>query len=74
MLAPSPIRRVQLRLFAALWPIAAWTLYFLALLAGPGVWWPLHVWAGTVLMTGAEGWLLSHLVVPGGSMTGSRRG
>jgi hypothetical protein len=73
-LAPSPTRPVQLRLFAALWPAVAWSLYFLALLAGPGIWWPLHVWTGTVLIAGAEGWLLSHLVAPGDPAAGRGRG
>ncbi len=29
-----------------------------------GVWWPVHLWAGTPLVAGLTGWLLSLLAVP----------
>jgi hypothetical protein len=74
LLRPSPASPVRLRVFAALWPAAAYAVYFLELLATGGVWWPLHVWTGTVLIAGAEGWLLSFLVLPGGRVAGSHHG
>jgi hypothetical protein len=65
-LGPSPTRPLRLRLFATLWPAAVYLVYFLELLGDRGVWWPLHVWTGSILIAATEGWLLSYLVVPGG--------
>jgi hypothetical protein len=28
------------------------------------VWWPTHVWTGTIMLAAVEGWLISHLVAP----------
>jgi hypothetical protein len=66
LLSPSTTRPWRLRVFAALWPATAFALYFLWVLATWGIWWPVHLWTGTVLMAGAAGWLLSHLLVPAG--------
>jgi hypothetical protein len=69
-LRASPRRRGRFLLFATLWPGAAYTAYFLALVATRGVWWPTHVWAGAILLAAAEGWLIGILVLPGATTSG----
>jgi len=73
-LDPSPARPARLRLFAAIWPGAVYVVYFVELLARSGVWWPLHVWTGSVLIAAAEGWLISYLIVPEGRAVRADRG
>jgi hypothetical protein len=60
----GPGRPDRLRLFAATWTAGAYVLYFAELLASRGVWWPTHVWTGTIMLAAVEGWLISYLVVP----------
>ena len=62
-LRPSPRGRRRFLAFAALWPAAAYTAYFAALVATRGVWWPTHVWTGAILLVAAEGWLIGLLVL-----------
>ncbi|SRR5712691_5597348 len=35
----------------------------LALLLLGGVWWPIHLWAGGIVLAGITGWLISYLIV-----------
>lgn len=65
-LRASPERPGRLRLFAALLPAGIYTVYFLELLASRGVWWPVHLWTGAIMLAAAEGWLISYLVLPPG--------
>ena len=65
VLRASPRSRRRFLAFAALWPAAAYTTYFAALVAARGVWWPTHVWTGAILLAAAEGWLIGLLVLPG---------
>ena len=64
-LRPSAARRAAFRLFAFAVPTILYGLYFLALwLRGGGVWWSIHLWAGSIGMAGVVGLLMSFLVVP----------
>jgi len=63
-LKPSVTRPVALRLFALAVPTLFYLLYFLALRLRGGIWWPVHVWAGTTVLAGIVGWMLSYLLVP----------
>jgi hypothetical protein len=63
-LKPSASRVRALRLFAAGVPLIWYGVYFLALHLTHGVWWSVHVWAGTIAVAGLAGWLVSSLVVP----------
>jgi hypothetical protein len=63
-LRAAPASRRRFLTFAALWPAAAYTAYFAALVATRGVWWPTHVWTGAILLAAAEGWLIGLLVLP----------
>ncbi|MEA2671968.1 MAG: hypothetical protein QOG45_2188 [Chloroflexota bacterium] len=60
----GPGRVGRMRLFAAAWAAGVYILYFAELLASRGVWWPTHVWTGTIMLAAVEGWLISHLVAP----------
>jgi hypothetical protein len=60
----GPGRPGRLRLFAATWTAGVYILYFVDLLASRGVWWPTHVWTGTIMLAAVEGWLISYLVAP----------
>lgn len=64
LLDPSPERPTQLRLFAFAVPAVLYALYFLALLLTGGLWWSIHLWAGSIALAGVVGWLLSYLVAP----------
>jgi hypothetical protein len=63
-LRPSPIRTRELRIFAFAFPTLLWALYFAVLIKAGGVWWPVHLVAGSPLLAGVTGVLVSLLVVP----------
>jgi hypothetical protein len=63
-LKPSVSRVRALRLFAAGVPLPWSGEYVLALHLTHGIWWTVHVWAGTIVVAGLVGWLVSYLVVP----------
>jgi hypothetical protein len=63
LLRPSVDRPVAFRIFAVATPIAWWGLYFLALQAGGGIRWTVHLWTGAVAIAGITGLLLSLLVL-----------
>lgn len=60
--ASSPAR---FRLFAFLFPVPLYSLYFAGIEAVDGIWWQVHVWVGSVIAAALTGWLLSFLVWPG---------
>jgi hypothetical protein len=68
----APERRRRFLVFAAAWPGAAYTAYFVALVATRGVWWPTHVWTGAILLSATEGWLIGLLVLSGASIAAPR--
>ena len=73
-LQPSVQRPGAWRLFAAVVPVLLTTLHFAALGLTVGVWWSVHLWAGTIVLTGLVGLLVSLLLVlppwPGNSQDG----
>jgi hypothetical protein len=63
-LQPAVLRPGQVRLFATLVPVVLYSLYFLTLAFLGGVWWPIPLWTGAIVLTGIVGWLVSYLIVP----------
>ena len=63
-LAPSVERAGRLRAVAFAIPATYFALYFLGIAMTRGVWWSTPLWSGTIVMSGAVGWLASWLVVP----------
>jgi hypothetical protein len=64
---PSSTRIGRLRIFAFAVPAVFAALYFAAIGFTRGIWWPGHVWSGTILITGVGGVLVSFLAfTPGG--------
>jgi hypothetical protein len=63
-LEPNVQRPQRLRLWSALIPVVLYSLYFVALLMLGGIWWPIHLWAGSIGLAGLTGWLMSYLVAP----------
>jgi hypothetical protein len=60
-LRPSFDRPQALRLFAAAVPVVTYASYFGVLLATSGVWWTIHLWAGTLFLAGVVGYLMAVL-------------
>lgn len=64
-LRPSKDRPGMFHWFGFLMPVCLFTLYFLALfIFGGGVSWTVHMWAGTIFLSGVAGLLLSYAVLP----------
>jgi hypothetical protein len=64
-LMPSADRPAAFHWFAFLMPVVLYGLYFLALfIFGGGVWWTVHMWVGSIFMSGVVGLLLSYAVLP----------
>jgi hypothetical protein len=63
LLKPEPARVGVMRLFAAGLPILLYASYFVVLIIGGGIWWPPTIWAGSLLVAGAVGLLVSYVVV-----------
>ncbi|MEO8971037.1 MAG: hypothetical protein ABI406_05470 [Ktedonobacteraceae bacterium] len=63
-LKPTVERREALRFFAFLAPVTIQTVYFLGLLAIHGIAWSVHLWIGSIFMSGVIGFQLSYLLVP----------
>ena len=54
----------QFRLFAFAVPVIAYSIYFVALLVLQTIAWSIHLWAGSIVLAGIIGWLISYLFVP----------
>lgn len=65
-LAPSPTRPMALRVFAFVFPVLLSGFYLVALELTQGVWWAIHLSAGSIVTSGGIGLLLSYLTVPPG--------
>jgi len=64
-LAPSADHPAAFRWFAFLMPVVLYALYYLALfIFGGGVWWSVHMWTGSIFMSGVVGLLLSYAILP----------
>ena len=63
-LQPSVQRPGAWRLFATVVPVLLTTLHFGVLGITVGVWWSVHLWAGSIVLMGLVGLLVSMLLVP----------
>ena len=63
-LKPSAERVTALRLFAIQVPVVTETIYFFAIQVLHGIAWVVHLWAGSIVLAGVVGFLLSYLLVP----------
>ena len=61
---PGPQRVMALRSAAVLAPASVCGLYLLVLELTKGITWPVHLWLGSIVVSGAIGALLSYLAVP----------
>jgi len=60
---PGPARPVALRGFAFAVPALLFAAYFATLAITDTIGWSVHLWAGTILLAGVVGWLLSYLLL-----------
>jgi len=63
-LRPSDDRPGPLRIFAFSAPILLFGAYFIVLMATEGTQWSVHLWSGSIFLTGIAGLLLSYLIAP----------
>jgi hypothetical protein len=64
-LRPSSARPGAFRWFGFLMPVCLYSWYYLALfLFGGGVWWTIHMWVGSIFLSGVSGLLLSFSFLP----------
>ena len=68
-LKPSLTRPTALRAFSTLVPMVLFALYFLTAQLTVRISWTIHLWAGSIAIAGAIGFLLSLLVAPPTSST-----
>ena len=61
---PAIERPTALRLFAFGVPVVIYTIYFAGLFVANGIVWTIHLWAGSIVLAGIVGWLLSYLALP----------
>jgi hypothetical protein len=61
-LKPS-LSALRFRLFAFSMPAIYFAWYFVVLASTDGLWWPIDLWAGAIVMSGIVGWLISYLVL-----------
>src|SRR5438552_3463864 len=62
-LRPGPQRIIPLRVASFIGPVGVSSLYLLALQMTRGINWPFNLWLGSILVSGAIGFLLSYLAV-----------
>jgi hypothetical protein len=63
-LRPSAVRSQALRWFAFAVPAIYYALYFVAIIMTQGLDWSVHLWTGSIVLTGLVGLLLSYLIIP----------
>ena len=63
-LRPSAERVWALRSFAIVSAAAFYALYFATLAVTDGLGWPVELWAGSVVLAGVIGWLMSYVALP----------
>src|SRR6266850_2433929 len=63
-LKPSIERSGPLRLFALAVPMVYYALYYVALIVTHGLEWSVHVWTGSIVLSGIVGLLLSYVLIP----------
>jgi len=67
LLRPRADRPLAWRIFSFVVPATVALAYFASLALTRGVWWSVHVWSGTVVLSGTVGWLLGYIALPPGS-------
>lgn len=70
VLKPSEERVGAMRTFAFSVPVGLYALYFLALALTGGIWWTTELWAGSILVAGGVGVLMSYLALPSTPLSG----
>ncbi len=63
-LYPLTDNRKALRIFAFAVPATFFTAYFVIMAFSSGIWWSIHMWAGSIVMAGFVGLLLSLVALP----------
>jgi hypothetical protein len=63
-LRPSAQRLSALRVFAFVAPLIVGSLYFLSGYMTAGITWSIHLWAGSIVMVGVVGLLISYVSAP----------
>ena len=63
-LKPSIERPESLRWFALAVPMVYYGLYYVALIVTHGLEWSVHVWTGSIVLSGIVGLLLSYVLIP----------
>jgi hypothetical protein len=63
-LKPSLERPGSLRLFALTIPMVYYALYYMVLIVTHGLEWSVHVWTGSIVLSGIVGLLLSYVLLP----------
>ena len=65
LIRPVPARPNTFRMFAFAAPAAMVASYLLVVAVTVGIWWPINIWAGSIALSGAVGWLVSFIALPG---------
>jgi hypothetical protein len=65
MLRPSPARPWAFHVFSFCVPAVLIAFYFAFLAATTGVWWPVSIWTGAVVVAGVAGWMISFVGLAG---------
>jgi hypothetical protein len=63
-LRPTLERSFKFRIVAFVIPVIFYSLYFLTLFLTKGIDWSIHLWMGSIVLSGVVGLLLSYLVLP----------
>jgi hypothetical protein len=63
-LKPTMERPGALRLFACAVPVTYYVFYYAVLMVTQGLGWSVHLWTGSIVLTGVVGLLLSYLLIP----------
>lgn len=63
-LHPFDAHRKQVRVFGFMIPALFFTAYFVTLSLTDGIWWSVHLWTGSIVMSGLAGLLTTFLVLP----------
>lgn len=63
-LYPIAHNRTALRIFSFAVPASFLVAYFFIMALTTGIWWTIHMWAGSIVMAGFAGLMLSFVVLP----------
>ena len=63
-LKPTMERPKALRSFAGAVPMIYYVLYYVVLMVTQGLGWSVHLWTGSIVLSGVLGLSLSYLIIP----------